>query len=64
MAYKEIVVHVAPDERSPERLDAAVELAERHEGKVTGVYVLSRLIVPGFASFELSTEVYKRLDTE
>ena len=64
MAYKEIVVHVGPDERSAVRLDAAVELAERHEGKVTGVYVLSRLIVPGFASFELSTEVYKRLDTE
>ena len=64
MAYKEIVVHVAPDGRSPQRVDAAVELAERHEGKVTGVYVLSRLVVPGFASFELSTEVYKRLDTE
>ena len=64
MAYKEIVVHVGPDERSAVRLDAAVELAERHEGKVTGIYVLSRLIVPGFASFELSTEVYKRLDTE
>ena len=64
MAYKEIVVHVGPDERSAVRLDAAVELAERHEGKVTGIYVLSRLIVPGFASFELSTGVYKRLDTE
>ena len=64
MAYKDIVVYVAPDERSPERLDAAVELAERHDGKVTGVYVLSRLTVPGFASFELSTEVYKRLDAE
>ena len=64
MAYKDIVVHVAPDERSPERLDAAVELAERHDGKVTGVYVLSRLTVPGFASFDLSTEVYKRLDAE
>ena len=64
MAYKEIVVHVAPDERAPQRLDAAVALAERHEGKVTGLYVLTRLVVPGFASFELSTEVYKRLDTE
>ena len=64
MAYKEIVVHVAPDERAPQRLDAAVELAERHDGKVIGLYVLTRLVVPGFASFELSTEVYKRLDTE
>ena len=64
MAYKDIVVHLAQDERSGVRLDVAAEMAERHEGKVTGVYVLSRLILPGFASFELSAEVYKRLDTE
>ena len=64
MAYKDIVVHVAQDGRSRARLEAAVELAERHEGRLTGVYVLPRLVVPGFASFELSPEVYKRLDTE
>ena len=64
MAYKDIVVHLAPDARSPARLDAAVELAERHEGKVTGLYVLPRLAMGGYASFELSPEVYKRLDTE
>ena len=64
MAYKDIVVHLAQDKRSPARLEAAIELAERHDGRVIGVYVLPRLIVPGFASFELSTEVYKRLDTE
>ena len=64
MAYKDIVVHLAQDKRSQVRLEAAIELAERHEGRVTGVYVLPRLVVPGFASFELSTEVYKRLDTE
>ena len=64
MAYKDIVVHLAQDARSEARLEAAIELAERHEGRITGVYVLSRLIAPGFASFELSTEVYKRLDTE
>ncbi len=64
MAYKDIVVHLAQDDRSPTRLEAAIELAERHGGRVTGVYVLPRLVVPGFASFELSTEVYKRLDTE
>ena len=64
MAYRDIVVHLAQDDRSQVRLEAAIELAERHEGRVTGVYVLPRLVVPGFASFELSTEVYKRLDTE
>ena len=64
MAYRNIVVHLAQDGRSAARLQAAVELAERHDGRVTGVYVLSRLILPGFASFELSPEVVKRLDTE
>ena len=57
MAYRDIVVHLAQDTRSQVRLEAAIELAERHEGRVTGVYVLPRLVVPGFASFELSTEV-------
>ena len=64
MAYKDIVVHLAQDNRSAARLDAAVELAERHEGRVTSIYVLSRLVVPGYANFELSPEVLKRLDTE
>ena len=64
MAYKDIVVHVAQDERSPARLDAAAGLAELFEGRVTGVYALPRLNVPGYASFEISPEVYKRLDTE
>ena len=64
MAYKDILVHVAQDERSPDRLDAAAGLAELFEGRVTGVYALPSLNVPGYASFEISPEVYKRLDTE
>ena len=64
MAYKDIVVHLAQDKRMPARLDAAIALAESHAGRITGIYVLSRLMVPGYASFELSPEVLKRLDTE
>ena len=64
MAYRNIVVHLAQDGRSAARLQAAVELAERHDGRVTGVYVPSRLMLSGFASFKLSPEVVKRLDTE
>ena len=64
MAFKDIVVHVAQDERTAARLDAAAGLAELFEGRVTGVYALPRLNVPGYASFEISPEVYKRLDTE
>ena len=64
MAFKDIVVHVAQDERTHARLDAAAGLAELFEGRVTGVYALPRLNVPGYAKFEISPEVYKRLDTE
>ena len=64
MAYRDIVVHLAQDERSAARLDAAVALAEGHESRLTGIYVLTRLPIPGYASFDLSPEVLKRLDTE
>ncbi len=64
MAYRDIVVHLAQDERSAARLDAAVALAERHESRLTGIYMLTRLPIPGYASFDLSPEVLKRLDTE
>ena len=64
MAYRDIVVHLAQDERSAARLNAAVALAEGHESRLTGIYVLTRLPIPGYASFDLSPEVLKRLDTE
>ena len=64
MAYKDIVVHLGKDHRSAARLNAAIQLAEQHEGRVTGVYVLSRRNVPGFDRCEISPEVLKRLDTE
>ncbi|MDE0240605.1 MAG: universal stress protein [bacterium] len=42
MAYRDILVNLSRDRRSPARLEAAVGLAERHGGRVTGVYVHSR----------------------
>ena len=48
MAYKDIVVQLGKDNRSAARLNAAIQLAQRHEGRVTGVYVLSRRNIPGF----------------
>ena len=64
MEYKDIVVHLGTDNRSAARLDAAIELAEHHDGRVTGVYVLSPRNIPGFVRCEISPEVLKRLDTE
>ena len=64
MEYKDIVVHLGTDNRSAARLDAAVELAEHHEGRVTGVYVVSSRNIPGYIRCDIPPEVLKRLDTE
>ena len=64
MEYKDIVVHLGKDHRSRARLDAAIQLAQEHEGRVTGLYVLPRRNIPGFILAEFPPEVLKRLDTE
>ena len=64
MAYKDIVVHLGKDNRSAARLNAAIQLAQRHDGRITGVYVLSRRNIPGLIRCEIPPEVLKRLDTE
>ena len=64
MEYKDIVVHLGKDHRSGARLDAAIQLAQEHDGRVTGVYVLSRRNIPRFILAEFPPEVVKRLDTE
>ena len=64
MAYKDIVVHLGKDNRSAARLNAAIQLAQQNEGRVTGVYVLSGRNIPGFMRCEIPPEVLKRLDTE
>ena len=62
MTYKDIVVHLGRDKRSPVRLDAAVALAERHQGRVTGVYVLPDLLYQEYASFRIPPNILRELD--
>jgi len=64
MAYRDIVVCLAEDKRSSSRLDAAIGLAERHEARVTGVYVQPSLAIPGYAGANFPAEFLERLDTE
>lgn len=65
MSYKDILVHVSPDRRSPARLDAAVRLAERYDGRVTGVYVLPFPSLPTYAgSFEIPEGVLEDLSRQ
>jgi nucleotide-binding universal stress UspA family protein len=60
MAYKDIVVHVGEDAHSNERLKVAIALAQRHNAHLTGVYVLSYPVVPGFVQAEVPTEVIEQ----
>ena len=58
MTYRDILVHVSRDRRAPARLDAAIELAEHCEGRVTGVYVLPYPSLPTYAgTFEIPDDV-------
>lgn len=47
-AFKRILVHVDRDVRSDQRIEVAVNLAERFAGKVTGVYVARSFLPPVF----------------
>lgn len=64
MAYRDILVHVSRDRRSPVRLDAAIGLAERHGGRVTGVYVRSRPAVSGRDKHDAPADAPKEWDRQ
>lgn len=64
MAYRDIVVHLGEDGRSPARLDAAIGLAELHESRVTGAYVAPSLAIPEYASDGFPPEFRERLAAE
>ena len=58
MTYRDILVHVSRDRRTPARLDAAIGLAEHCRGRVTGVYVLPYPSLPTYAgTFEIPDDV-------
>ncbi|MDE0391250.1 MAG: universal stress protein [Rhodospirillales bacterium] len=58
MTYRDVLVHMSRDGRTPARLDAAIGLAERCSGRVTGAYVLPFPSLPTYAgSFEIPDDV-------
>ena len=62
MGYKDIVVHQGEDVHSDERLKVAMALAQKHDSRVTGVYVLSYPVIPGFVQAENPKLRYIRLE--
>ena len=48
MNYKTILVHCDASPKLPQRLDVAVELAQRHGAHLVGVYIQEPFDVPAF----------------
>lgn len=57
MAIKDIYVHVDSSGRNPQRVDAALGLAIKHDALLSGVYVMSRPVIPSYAEVQISEEI-------
>ncbi len=59
MTVKDIFVHVDGAKGNDARVDAAIDLANQHGALLTGVYVVSRPVIPAYAEVQISEEVLK-----
>ena len=57
MGLKDILVHVDCSKANAARVQAAIELAQRHEAHVTGLYVIPWVNMPAYAEFQVGPEV-------
>ena len=57
MVYKDILVHVDNSKSSPARLNAAINLANTWDAKLTGGYVLFKPYLPAYAEVQISADV-------
>lgn len=64
MQYKDILVHIDDAESSSGRLDIALELAERFEAHLTGVYVDPGLALPTLIDIPVSPNLVDQLEEE
>jgi len=59
MTVKDIFVHVDAAKGNDARVEAAIELANQHGAMLTGVYVVSRPVVPAYAEVQISEDVLR-----
>lgn len=57
MALKDLLVHVDNSKACGARLDAAVHVAQSHGAHLTGVHIVPRLYIPGYAEMQVPLEV-------
>lgn len=60
MALKDLLVHVDSSRAGPERLDAAIALAARHDAHLIGLYVLTYPYIQGFVRQQLGEDVLRQ----
>ncbi len=57
MTIKDIVLHMGSSERSGKRLEAAVQLSRAYDAHLTGVHVISEVVIPAYAEAQIPTEI-------
>ncbi len=60
MTFKDLLVHVDNSRACSKRIQAALRLAQAHEARLTGVYVLPDLDIPTYAEAQIPAEVITR----
>ncbi len=61
MSLKNILVHVTDSEQSRERVEAALQLAMKHDAHLTGLGVYSESYIPSYAAAEINSAVLKEI---
>lgn len=61
MSLKNILVHVTDSEQSRERVEAALQLAMKHDAHLTGLGVYSEQYIPSYAAAEINSAVLKEI---
>ncbi|NIR58465.1 MAG: universal stress protein, partial [Gammaproteobacteria bacterium] len=60
MAIKDILVHVDRTKAASKRVAAALRVAEDHDARLTGLYIIEPLRIPVYAEVPIGREVLEQ----
>jgi len=60
MPYKDLLVHIDGAGLNGNHIEAALQLAKKHDAHVTGLYVLNQPDVPGYVQAQISVDIIER----
>jgi len=59
MSIKDIMVHVDTGFGNENRIRVAIDLATRHSAQLTGIYAISRPVIPSYAEVQIADEILR-----